>query len=304
MAIIQAMPRAPQTRFFSLLFGFIAVLPAAIKGVSPAVGLNHLTLIPDSATFAAIAASPFLRDTFALADGSPDGGAERIALVGRSTYVEFRQPAAGARAWTGGLALGTDERGALSAVAKRLTSEVGPLQLDSVSRRRDSADIPWLYRLAMSEARSDSSLAVRIVEYHPQFARRWFGASTAAAASVARADVLAMHGAGRRAHFPFVDVVAIKVAAAAETSEMLVAHCRGVGWRVQPAADGVACVGPGVRMFVVPPRRDERGIVAFTMRVNPASKVRGSGPRTFGRSTLKVSKSGLATWEFRAPALP
>jgi hypothetical protein len=289
-------------RALPLLLGAI-VLVAAARESSPVVGLNHLTLVPDSATFAAIASSAFLRDTFALVDGSPDGGSDRFALFGRSTYIEFRRPAASERAWTSDVALGTDERGALRALEKRLTSEVGPVHLDSVSRRRDSTDVPWLYRLA-SESRADSTLALRIVEYHPQFVPRWFGASTRV--TVARADVLAMHASGAAAggtrRFPFLDVVALKIAATTESASMLVAHCRAVGWRVQAASDGTACVGPGVRMFIVPSRSAERGLVAFTMRVTPAARMRASVDRTFGRSTFKVSRAGLATWEFQSSA--
>jgi hypothetical protein len=287
---------------FPLVIALLLVLPAAVKESGPVVGLNHLSLVPDSATYAAIASSAFLRDTFALVDQSSDEGAERIALFGRSTYVEFRPPGNDGPGWTSGLALGTDERGGLLALANRLTSEVGPLRFDSLSRRRGSADVPWLYQLAAREGRADSALAVRIVEYHPHFVRRWFGPTASNPKSVARADVLAMHatkvGTARR---PLVDVIAIKVAASPESGERLMAHCRGVGWRVQPTTAGHACVGSGVRMFVVPAKSHERGIVAFTMRVAPNTMLRGSLTRRFGRSALRVSKNGLATWEFSSP---
>jgi hypothetical protein len=176
---------------------------------------------------------------------------------------------------------------------KRLTKEFGPLRLDSISRRRDSTDIPWLYRLA-SNATADSALALRIVEYHPQFARRWFGT---ASASVARADVLAMHGDSAR-RFPFVDVVAVKIAATSKSAEVITSYCRALGWRVRPAANGQACTGPDVKLFVVPAQQSERGVVAFTMQIKPRMNSLRASARQLGRSTLRVSKGGLATWEF------
>lgn len=294
------MRRLSRFRAISLILGLTLLLPGAVRDGTPAVGLNHLTLVPDSATFEAIAASAFLRDTFAVVERSPDGEPDRVVLFGRSTFVEFRRPRSG-REWSSSVALGTDERGALRSVAKRLTSEIGPVRIDSVSRRRDSTDVPWMYQLA-STSGADSTLDLSVVEYHPQFARRWFGDSVAPAKSVARADVLSMQVASmiadKRVSAPFVDVVAIKVAASTQSAASLVAHCRGVGWHVQKAADGTACVGPKVRLFVVPTRRAEHGIVAFTMRVTSPAKAYSAKPRRFGRSSLRVSRNGFATWEF------
>lgn len=288
-----------------LLFALLLAVPAAVKENLPVVGLNHLTLVPDSATFAAIEASTFLRDTFALFESWPDDrqAGTGVALFGKSTYIEFARPVSGgANAWTSRLALGTDVRGALSTVAKRLTSEVGPVRLDSVMRRRDSAEVPWLYQLAAAGGRADSALDVRVVEYHPQFVPRRHGVAPGAT-SVARADVLAMFAADvargtTKSSYPFVDVVGIKIAASVATEEMLLSHCRGVGWRVQTLSTGTACVGPGVRLFLVRAAGSERGIVAFTMRIASSRKIGGAATHRFGRSALRVSKNGLATWEF------
>jgi len=285
-----------------LLFTLLLGVPAAVRENLPVVGLNHLTLVPDSATFAAIEKSAFLRDTFALFTTSPrDRSASTgIALLGRSTYVEFLAPAGGT-AWTSSLALGTDEGGALRAVARRLTSEVGAVRLDTLMRKRDSADVPWLYQVVASDARMDSALAVRVVEYHPRFLRGWYGAVPAASTSVARTKVLALHATSvdttRRRH-PFLDIVAVKVAATEATESVLLAHCRAVGWRVQPTTGGTACVGPDVRLFLVPSQSGRRGVVAFTMRVASTAQLRGAQVRRFGSSTLRISRNGFATWEF------
>ncbi|MGH7694235.1 MAG: DUF5829 family protein, partial [Gemmatimonadaceae bacterium] len=200
-------------------------------------------------------------------------------------------------------ALGTDEGGALRAVARRLTSEVGAVRLDSLTRKRDSADVPWLYQVVASNAHMDSALAVRVVEYHPRFLRGWYGAAPAATTSVARTKVLAMQATSvdtARRRYPFLDVVAIKVAASAETEDFLLAHCRAVGWRVQPTTGGTACVGPDVRLFLVPSgsASGRRGVVAFTMRVASTAQLRGANVRRFGSSTLRISRNGFATWEF------
>ncbi len=290
-----------------LLFALLLAVPAAVRENLPVVGLNHLTVVPDSATFAAIEKSAFLRDTFAPFKHWPDvrEAGSSVALFGRSTYIEFVRPASGAKPWTSRLALGTDVRGALRTVAKRLTSEVGPVRLDSVMRPRDSADVPWLYQLEAAHAQADSALDVRVVEYHPQFVPRWNGAARGAT-TVARADILAMYaadiaGKAAKARYPFVDVVGIKIAATAETEAMLLGHCRGVGWPVQRKPNGTACVGPGVRLILVRASGAERGIVAFTMRVAPSKNVTGSSVHRFGRSTLRVARNGLATWEFGQP---
>jgi hypothetical protein len=144
----------------------------------------------------------------------------------------------------------------------------------------------------------DSTLAVRVVEYHPAYLQRWYGAPKDNV-SVARRDVIALHATAGSVErrFPFVDVVAVKVAADAIASDQLVRQCRGLGWRVQSATGGIACVGPDVRLFVVPARGNERGIVAFTMRVAPSAKMRGPASRAFGSTVLRISRTGFATWD-------
>lgn len=48
------------------------------------------------------------------------------------------------------LALRTDQRGARLAIAKGITSDLGLMLLDSISRRRDSVDVPWLWNSSRS----------------------------------------------------------------------------------------------------------------------------------------------------------
>lgn len=277
-----------------MLFALLLAAIAAGRTSAPLVGLNHLTLVPDSATFAAIEQSAYLRDTFARYERWPSEEGAGVALFGRTTYIEFARPEASAIAWRSKLALGTDERGALRAVASRLTSEVGPVRFDSITRRRDSADVPWLYEAA-AQAQRDSLLDVRVVEYHP----RWLGAGRRS--TVARADVLAMYAAGvapARTRYPFVDVVGVKIATTAESEPMLLGHCRAVGWRVLAVSAGTACVGPGVRLVLVRAIGSERGIVAFTMRVSPNGNIPRTGVHRLGHSVLRLSTNGFATWEF------
>ena len=289
-------------RVTSPVVALLLAVPVPLTESAPTVGLNHLTLTPDSATFAAIASSTFLRDTFALLAQSPadkpaDDG---IAIFGRSTYVEFLRPASGSEPGTSSVAFGTDERGALRVVARRLTSEVGAVRLDSLTRRRDSADIPWLYELVAADTRMDSALAVRVIEYHPRFLHSWYGVAPAASTSVARTKVLAAlttRSDTTRRRYPFIDVVGIKSAASSQTENVLLAHCRAVGWRVQPTTSGQACVGSDARLFLVPWKSGQHGVVAFTMRIAPSAKLRAPATRRFGRSTLRISRNGFATWE-------
>lgn len=100
-----------------------------------------------SATFAAIAGSAFLRDTFAaLEAGSGDShghaAGDGVVLNGRSTYVEFRRPGSGASAtWTSRLAFGTDhqDRGiachagrAAQSLSRRRMARAGSVNRDCV----------------------------------------------------------------------------------------------------------------------------------------------------------------------------
>lgn len=279
---------------------------ALAPGANPDVGLHNVTIVPDTATYAAIAASAFLRDTFALVHASPSQrtAEDAVALFGRSTYIEFRRPGAPRTdPWTSRVALGSDRHGTVDLLAERLTSEIGAVQRDSLTVARDAEVVPWLYRLSAPPSHADSSLALHVVEYHPQFLARWAGAS--ARPGAVRADVLAMYarGAGPSAQrrFALLDIVGVKVAAGDGEHSRVLAHCRAVGWRVMDNASGSACVGSDVRLYVVAPENGARGVVAFTMRVAPGSRVRRGGSYTFGTSTLRVSRHGFATWEFPGP---
>lgn len=284
---------------------FAASLSLA-RGADPDVGLHNVTIVPDSATYAAIAASAFLRDTFAIVQTSPSQRAseDAVALLGRSTYIEFRRPGAPRTDhWTSRVALGSDRHGTVDVLAERLTSEVGPVRRDSLLLTRDADSVPWLYRLAASRLDADSALALHVVEYHPQFLTRWAG--TSARPGAVRADVLSMYarraGVDQSRRFALLDIVGVKVAAADSTQPHVLGHCRAVGWRVMDNASGAACVASDVRLYVVSPENGTRGVVAFTMRMAPNSRVRRGSTYRFGSSTLRVSRTGFATWEFEAP---
>jgi hypothetical protein len=279
---------------------------ALAGGADPDVGLHNVTIVPDSATYAAIASSAFLRDTFALVDESPSQGdaEDALALFGRSTYIEFRRPGAPrADHWSSRVALGSDRHGTLDLLAERLTSEVGPVRRDSLVLTRGPEPIPWLYRLSASRFDTDSTLALHVVEYHPQFLARWAGAS--ARPGTVRADVLSVYarraGADQPRRPAFLDIVGVKVAAADSNHPHVLGHCRAVGWRVMDNASGAACVASDVRLYVVPPENGAHGVVAFTMRVAASSRVRRGSTYTFGSSTLRISRNGFATWEFPQP---
>lgn len=115
------------------LVATLLLLTPALAAQSPAapVVLNHLYAVLDSATYADVSASPFLKAQFAASKS-------RVPLTwfGKHTYLEFFEPHAieGARLGDVGVALGVEQVGGIVAIARRFKALGAPF--DTATERR------------------------------------------------------------------------------------------------------------------------------------------------------------------------
>ncbi|NOT07175.1 MAG: alpha/beta hydrolase [Gemmatimonadales bacterium] len=131
----------------------LALAPARLTGQ---VALNHIYVYLDSSSYQAIAASPFVRDSFATmreATVSDAKGSWRgLYLFGQETYLElYRAGPNTPPPGTVAFAFGVDRAGELDEVAARLRGAGRPGV--RVTRRRaiGSDTIPWFHQLSPAE---------------------------------------------------------------------------------------------------------------------------------------------------------
>jgi hypothetical protein len=249
---------------------------AAWHAARPApVFLNHLYAVVDDETYAALRASTFLRETFAVGEERetvrPDLTYSGLYVYGQRTYFEFLPvtPAAGLAEGGTGLALGMEAEGGLDALARALTESGVRSQLVPISRRLGDESVPW-FRLLGVEMPA-APLTVFVLEYDPLFLTRWHAdLPPQSAAPRARSAVLERYAAslGRsplRSEAPLLDVVEVELRLGEAERERLLAVSAAAGHEVEAAADTWTIHAPELTLVVRPsPADGAGGVSAFT----------------------------------------
>ncbi|MEO5798764.1 MAG: DUF5829 family protein [Gemmatimonadales bacterium] len=118
-------------RLLALLIALGSTHAAVAQTPATPVLLNHLSAVLDSATYADVAASPFLLAQFAASRGKMP-----LTWFGKHTYLELFDPHGldGAQLGDVGIALGVETPGAIAAIAHRYTGLGAPF--DTATERR------------------------------------------------------------------------------------------------------------------------------------------------------------------------
>ncbi|HEX6882192.1 MAG TPA: DUF5829 family protein [Planctomycetota bacterium] len=256
------------------VWGELRALAAAWRAQRPAaVHLNHLFAVVDPETYAALAGSDFLRETFAVSEERTTVRADLtysgLYLYGQHTYFEFLAP--GALSGTG-LALGVDRAGALEAFGARLAEAGVRSQGGPITRRLGDEELPWFRILGVEMPTAELTLFG--MEYEPRFLERWHAGQPPASGGIARAAVLERYAAalGRtelRGRAPFLDVRAVALALSEPARARLADVAVAAGWEVEPQGERRICTGPGLRLELLPPAAPEgpTGVVRFELEL-------------------------------------
>lgn len=183
--------------------------------------LNHVYAVVDRETYAALAASKFLREEFGVSEERATKRADisysGLYFYGRRTYFEFLPPEAGAGLAEGncGLAFGVEGEGELLEIAARLEKQGIQSQHGPITRELGGEQLPWFKILGVQMP--PSPLNVFGMEYEDQFLKRWHHELAPRDGGQKRADVLARYAAAlKRSDFhrtaPFADVTGIEFA--------------------------------------------------------------------------------------------
>jgi hypothetical protein len=271
----------------------------------PLVGLNHFYLVPDSATFAAIQSSPFLRDTLGIFEARTTRRADQtytgVYWYGTAHYFEFLPPGAGGRKpGESGLAWGSDNPADATSLFNALARIPGDV-VDTVmiTRGIDSTQVPWFLQTRMRSAATRSDVVTWVMHYASDFLTRWYGALPPTGAATSRTAVLERYAArvnahARRGGVPFADIERLVFAVADSTRAQLLAECRAMGLSGKEASP---CVGAdGVVVELVSATNGRRGLQAITLRLRRPWD--GPAERRFGRSRLRLVSDERAVWQF------
>jgi len=221
--------------------------PAATQ--TPAA-LNHVYVVVDATTFAAIRDNAALARLLGRTDGGlpdyapPEPDADRVFFRGRETYLEIFAPNNRFNEPVGkvGIALGHDDPAAFDGLkaAWRETCPAG-LRHTSVTYRRVDPPVPWYDAVQCDETASGAHLAVWAMVYLPHF-HDWQTGSATEAFRTSRADILASRAVDGQGRF---DIKHVSLQVTAETFGRLAEQLANAGFDRQDASDGATFKGAG-----------------------------------------------------------
>ena len=238
--------------------------PAFAVASRPAPALNHVYVVLDAATFAAVRDSAPLSRLLGRADGGlpdyapPQPGADRVFFRGRETYLEFFAPENrfGEPVGKVGLALGYDAPGDLDALERiwRRTCPIGARRAP-VRYRRIDPSVPWYDSVQCDETAGGDHLAVWAMAYRPEFHRWQSGTSPTEAPQTSRADILAPRSAEDQGRF---DINHLALQVTPPMFRLLIRQLEDAGLQRRETADGTLLTGDGwtllLRASEDPPR--------------------------------------------------
>lgn len=258
----------------------LALAVAPLRAQAPQVFLNHVVVVVDSASYAAIGESVFLKDTLGFLDRRSTSSSGRswtgTYLVGRSTYVEFFAPGgpAGAEGFSM-IGYGVEEPGAIRVVRSRLAASTGhPVDSLLFNKEDPGGPVPWFHAVAVEGAMTASVIPTWVMEYDPRFFARP-GAEGAGRSGIGRDRALADWYAPQK---PLVNVVGIELAVDSTDRARIVAEASAFGYQ----ARGDELRGPDLTIRFVSAKGARKGVVAVDLllgRPSPSPGRRVLGPK-------------------------
>ena len=236
------------------------------------VFLNHLYLVPDAETYAAVLGSEFLREVFATSEERDtvrrDMSYSGVYFYGEHTYFELLPPGDALAQGQTGIAFGIETEGGTAALARELEARGLTTFPGPVTRELDGQALPWFEILGLEPPHESSQLGLFTVEYDPRFLTRWHAELAPQGGGITRRAVLARYAASLReggGEEPlFADVTQIELALDEGEREQLLEVCRAFGWVVEGAPGRWICDGPQVRLLVRT-ADGPRGITGFRL---------------------------------------
>ena len=269
---------------------------------SPPVFLNHFYMVLDSATYKAIEQDEFLREQFAVNEHRTtvreDQTYTGLYFYGTNTYFEFFDVANSPRPEIGdsGVAFGVDRPGAVEDLKKACGPEFAT-GIKVISRAFQEQQVPWFYMATPRSLPYESGLSSWVMEYHPDFLRKWHPNPNRSNMGIRRRDILKRYSEVLEpVNEPALeDVISLTVAADQATADRFSHFCVQLGFSEKAEGGTVALHGTDFLLHLLPVTEHAHGVREVKMRLRnlPLSETE----RRIGDSILKLS-GGIAIWSF------
>jgi hypothetical protein len=234
---------------------------ASILGAQPrpvSTILNHFYATVDSQTYAAIEASPFLKERFAPFEKRTtvrnDSTYSGLYFYGDQTYFEFFEANTGDRKpGDAGVALGLEQTDG----SERLRMEwqkLRPSITSMVTRKLDIEPIDWFQMTSFEETRANSAvegLRLFAMQYATDFVRRWNPTSPN---TIRQRDVLSAYcetlklGLMRERSL-LRNVERIEIASPEAGIRIRTAQLEAAGWKLTRAKDSILATGSNAEIL-------------------------------------------------------
>jgi len=267
------------------------------------VFLNHVYVIPDAETYAAIIGSKFLAEAFGSFEERTTKRAD-MSYTGnyfyaRETYIEFlpQSLSIGLAEGSSGVAFGIERPGGTEALAKELEQGGVRSFVDGMSRDLEGEQVPWFKMLGIERSHVSSQFTLFSLEYDPRFLAEWHTDLPPEREGTLREQVLERYAAklGQRklrAAALIEDVKAVHLSLDERQRARFVDACRAFRYVVEEDSGTWTCDGPRIQ-FVVRESEDPGGVTAmvFALRrpLQRAPIVLGKAVLSFDDRTATLS---------------
>ncbi|MGO9830871.1 MAG: DUF5829 family protein [Myxococcaceae bacterium] len=279
----------------ALLLALFACPALAAPG-APEVSLNHLSVVLDAATTHDLAASAFLKDTFATvlqkSNVSNDGKRwNGTYLYGVRTYLEVYEAGPGqGEPGSSGVALAVEHAGDLSRLVLPLADAGGEATVVLRTAQGPSgAQVPWFYQLrAFYRADPPSNTTRWVMEYQKDFLRTVEPGKE----GIGRAQLAARFQEKNRL---VKDIVGATVALADREMERFLKELAVYGWTLRAEGPKHIASGGGMTLTLIPLSAGHKGLTE--VRFQLVKKGVPAQTLHFGpTSVLSVGADGTAVW--------
>ncbi|QBX38384.1 hypothetical protein E4M02_08405 [Brevundimonas sp. S30B] len=267
--------------------------------------LNHVYIVVDGPTFAALRDNPTLAAVLGRTDGGlpdyapPQADADRIFFRGRETYLEIFAPDNRFEEPVGkvGLGLGLDASDGFDAVERAWRVHCGDrARRTPVEYRRSTPPTPWYDAVQCDDTAAGPDLAVWAMVYRPEFQRWQTGSDATEPPLVRRADILAPRADAGQGRF---DIVGLTLSLSPDLRDRLISQLVAAGFQRHDRRDATELEGDGLRLRLVEPSTT-RGLIAIDLTV--ASEAALALP--LGAALLTADAGGRATLQFSSLQMP
>jgi hypothetical protein len=270
----------------------------------PTPCLDHVMVLVDQETYAAVVAEEFLGTRFARrkhkqADSSIAGSYSTLGLAGRNTLVELFEAVPNGSPLTGGLVFSFEHKGS----ARRARSVLDQSGLvgyhyDLVRRAVDGVEAPW-YHLINVDLGPGSPLLLFLNEVTPEYFAS-IGATEATDGTLRRRDYLdAALGEADGGNRMFGDITGVGVAVTPDRADRITSALIPFGFTAEHRPDGVELVRDDLTLVLRLVETEPERVTEIALALTGAPGAEPGAEFVFGKgSRLIVDSATAARWIF------